>query len=150
LLGFTELRNELVERGLRGAALRAAYVSQYDSRRQATGIFAHEGRHVLDKRAGISDGAELEFRAKISEVIASANPLATFAGAVMGANTGDLTPHGRAQLRIVTALVLWMESHAHEIPGFDRAKPTLPQLYRLSGEQLRAFLRGIDPAGATS
>lgn len=150
LLGAEQLRNELMAKGLRGAELRAEFVAAFDRQNRETAIFAHEGRHVIDKRVGITDGAELEYRAKISEVLASSTPHGTFARAVLGANTGDQTPHGKAQLRIISALVAWMQTHGENIDGFDRSLPLLPQMYRLTPAQLRSFLSAIDPANAGS
>lgn len=148
LRGAEDLRAELSAAGKRGAELRAAFIASYAQRQQETSIFAHEGRHVIDKRLGITDSTELEFRAKISEVLASPTPHGTFAGAILGPNLGDQTPHGQAQLRIVRALVEWMTAHADQIPGLDRTAPIFPQMMLLNSGQLHEFLRGIDPGPA--
>jgi len=41
--------------------------------------------------------------------------------------------------------VEWMKSHQAEIAGLDVKRPFLPQLDRLTDDQLRALARSMDP-----
>jgi hypothetical protein len=107
-------------------------------------FFAHEGRHAIDNVMGISDPVTNEFGAKLSEIAFARHPKAMVRH-VNDAILGDSTPHGQADLKIVKGLVAWMESHATEIQGFDAKRPTLPQLDKLTDEQLRTAVRSMDP-----
>jgi len=42
-------------------------------------------------------------------------------------------------------LVAWMSTHRSEIAELDAARPLLPQLDKLTDEQLRAATRSMDP-----
>lgn len=111
-------------------------------------FFAHEGRHALDKQAyGTSlDGEELEFRAKLSEIAFSEQPRMSF-GPIMNPNIADPnSPHGRANKRIMQALVAWMDKHRAAIKGLDPARPLLPQFDKLTDDQMREAMRSMDPA----
>lgn len=47
--------------------------------------------------------------------------------------------------RIMKGIVDWMKRHQTEIAGLDPNRPVLPQLDRLTDDQLRAIMRGMDP-----
>jgi hypothetical protein len=66
-------------------------------------------------------------------------------GGILNASTGDDTPHGRANLKVMEELVRWMRAHAGEIEGFDASAPVLPQLSLLDDGQLRRAFRSFDP-----
>lgn len=106
-------------------------------------ITLHEGRHALDKASGRFSGADLEYRAKLSQIALSDTPrlgLANIAGATLGA-----TPHGRANRRVLEGYRAWMRAHRAEIAGFDRDLPALAQLDRLTDDQIRAIAASLDP-----
>lgn len=115
-------------------------------------ITLHEGRHVLDQAEYHGDkelpNAELEYRAKLSEIALSDTPrlaLASIYGPLLGGTTG----HGMANQRLMEAYVAWIEAHKGEISGYDPALPALPQLDKLSDEQLRAVAQSLDLATRT-
>jgi hypothetical protein len=107
-------------------------------------IDAHEGRHALDSVAQPDlASADLEFRAKLSQIIFADYPrlgLASVAGQVM-----DDTPHGVGNRRVLTGYRRWMRAHRIEITGFDRRQPTLSQLHLLTDAQITAAARSMDP-----
>jgi|GEM_PF-1051359 len=115
---------------------------------RAYSIFAHEGRHALDKQFAEEwvrdNSAELEFRAKISQVIFSDWPRLTL-GSILNHNLGDGTPHGDANARLMEGVVTWMEDHRYEIIGIDVDAPLLPQFDQLTDDQIRAAFRSQDP-----
>lgn len=105
---------------------------------------AHEGRHAIDKKYDrLTDSAELEFRAKLSEV--ALGPAPRRAARAIAADVPPTSPHGRADRRIGEALNGWMRAHAADIAGLDLAKPMLTQLDKLTDDQLREAFRSIDP-----
>lgn len=145
--GDQQLLDRLRVQGLTGRQLQIAFLAEYDRAGQESSIFAHEGRHAIDKKGWFSwltSDAEREYRAKLSEVVFAPEPRLGL-GAIIDANIGDSTPHGRANLRVMQGLVQWMEAHGAEIRGLDRSLPALPQLDKLTDDQLRAAFRSMDP-----
>lgn len=143
--GILGLRDSLAAAGLEGDSLRAAFLAAYAEATTESSLFAHEGRHAIDRRLGLDlDLEEREYRAKLSEVAFAPLPRLAL-GAILNPNIGDGTPHGRANLRVMQGLVAWMEEHREAIPGLDPALPLLPQLPLLTDEQLREAFRPMDP-----
>lgn len=145
------LRDSLRAAGLEGDALRAAFMAEYDFARTGSSIFAHEGRHALERRMDLDlDTWEREYRAKLSEVAFARRPRLALRGGILNANIGDDTPHGRANLRLMRELVEWIDAHRAEIHGFDATLPLLPQLSLLTDAQLRDAFRSLDPFAQTA
>lgn len=108
-------------------------------------IFAHEGRHVIDKRKGIRGSTELEYLAKLSEITFAELPKLSLVNNIFASNLGSETPHGMANKRVMKGIVAWMKKHRSEIKDFDAAQPVLLQLPLLTDEQLRQAVRTMDP-----
>jgi hypothetical protein len=144
LAGRTKRDSEL--RMIARAPSREAFLAEYADAVNESSIFAHEGRHAIDDQdEKIKDGAELEFRAKLSEMAFSRDPKLAMTSGILSEGIGDSTPHGRANLRVMQGLVAWMSAHRTAIAGLDTALPLLPQLDKLSDEQLRDAARSMDP-----
>jgi hypothetical protein len=115
-------------------------------------ITAHEGRHSLDNLqftgAAQLKSAELEYRAKLSELMLAQFPRMPLFN-LQSSEIGSDTPHGQANMRIFQGYVRWMDAHRSEIAGFDPAVPTLEQLDKLTDAQIRAVAHGLDPQFAT-
>lgn len=143
--GLTSLLEELRAGGYDGDDLKIAFLWSYDEATLESSIFAHEGRHAIDRleRSILSFARNSEFTAKLSEVAFAPRPRLAL-GAIIDANIGGTTPHGRANLAVMKGLVKWMRSHKHEISGFDAVAPVLPQLDLLTDEQLRRACRSMD------
>jgi hypothetical protein len=146
--GVNALADELRKAGATGAELKRRFMIELNRITLDSSIFAHEGRHALD---GIYvkdvklESEELEFRAKLSEVAFGDHPRLNF-GSIFNPNMSDAnSPHGRANKRIATGLVAWMEMHRAEITALDPARPLLPQFDKLSDIQMQAAMRGMDP-----
>lgn len=137
--------SELRGRGLSGDALRDAFIARVRSDQFESSIWAHEGRHAIDQKEGIKDSPELEFRAKLSEVALAPSPRLALVGGIIVGGIGDSTPHGKANKRVAEGLASWMRKHSSEIAGLDAAAPLLPQLDKLSDDQLRSAFRSMDP-----
>jgi hypothetical protein len=145
--GYNALLETLRARGLSGVALKQAFVIELNRIKLDSSIFAHEGRHVLDKvvLGDTLSAEEMEYRAKLSEVVFCEQPQLCF-GSIFNANIDDKTsPHGRANKRITEQLLDWMESHKSDISRLDGERPLLPQFDKLSDEQMRAAMRSLDP-----
>jgi len=119
--------------GLRAAApTRDAFIARYRQEEFDHSIWAHEGRHSIDQtQFGIDDSEELEYRAKLSEIVFAASPRLALAGAIL-TNVGGDTPHGKANQRV--------------LEGMARVtKIKLNALDSLSDEELRRAARTLDP-----
>ncbi|MGA7615247.1 MAG: hypothetical protein WBX15_08700 [Thermoanaerobaculia bacterium] len=139
------VRSDLQSQGLKNADLRTAFLRKVEDATRGSSIFAHEGRHVIDKELGIKSNEELEYRAKLSEIAFAELPRLALSGGILHPNLGDQTPHGQANLRVIRDLVSWMDHHRSEIAGLDSGRPLLPQLDLLTPDQLRAAARAADP-----
>ncbi len=127
--------------------LKARYIIESGRIRVDSSIYAHEGRHALDKIAygDKLEAEELEFRAKLSEVAFSDNARMNFSS-ILNPNMADPTsPHGRANKRIAQGLIAWMDKHRAEIKGFDATRQLLPQFDKLTDDQMREAMRSMDP-----
>jgi len=148
--GLLKILDEEKARGLSGGALRAAFVAATDRAVIESSIFAHEGRHAIDSQfEHIEDRATREYRAKLSEIAFAPAPRLAFGG-ILNDSIGNPTPHGQANLRLMQGLVGWMDAHRAEIAGLDAGAPLLPQLDRLTDEQLRAAARSLDPMATSA
>jgi hypothetical protein len=145
-LGQNALVDNLRKQGFTGAEIKRLFMLDLNRIILDSSIFAHEGRHALDDRYEHKmETEELEFRAKLSEVVFSERPRLSF-GSIFNPNMGDPTsPHGRANKRIAKGLVAWMDAHRAEIAGLDAARPLLPQFDKLNDDQMRAAMRTMDP-----
>jgi hypothetical protein len=139
------LLQSLKARGLTGDALRDAFIARVRDDSFAASITAHEGRHAIDKKyEHFLSSEELEFRAKLSEVALSSAPRRAISSGILSSILAT-SPHGRANRRVYKGLDDWMRQHAGEIAGLDRTAPILPQLDKLTDDQLRAAMRSMDP-----
>lgn len=144
--GITRLRDRLAASGLAGDALREAFIQTYERAVLESSIFAHEGRHAIDrpltKRGYPAPNAE--FTAKLSEVAFAPEPRLALGG-IFSPNIGNRSPHGVADAEIMKRIVKWMRANADEIAELDDERPLLPQFDRLTDEQIRTVFRSMDP-----
>jgi hypothetical protein len=150
--GNERLLKRLREPGQSGTELRTAFLQERQRLIFPAHILAHEGRHVLDvnDKAGLSS-ADLEFRAKCSQVVFAPDPLLVVGiGDIFCPSIGLRdNGHGAANTRVMKGLAEWMKAHAKEIGRLDQSRPLLPQFDRLTDEQMRAAFRSMDPWAAT-
>ncbi len=123
---------------------RITFLRELGDARVGSSILAHEGRHAIDLRIDNFPLATREFRAKLSEVAFAPEPRLAF-GAILTPNIGDGSPHGQANAMVLEGVVAWMREHAGTIERIDSDRPLLPQLDRLTDEEMRAAVRSMDP-----
>lgn len=131
---------------LEGVAKRDAFVARVTHDAFESSIWAHEGRHAIDKKDHLvkpGDGAEMEFRAKLSEIALAPAPRHAIESITY--NGPPNTPHGAANRRIGRLLNDWMRAHAAAIEGLDPNKAMLLQVDKLTDDQLRQAFRSMDP-----
>ena len=146
--GRRVLLDSLRSTGLSGNELESAFKREYGRGLVESSIFAHEGRHAIDNNLPTKlTPAELEYRAKLSEVAFAPRPRLALGG-IISANAGDGTPHGQANQRVLEGLARWMDTHAAEIRGLDRSAPYLPQFPLLTDSQIKAAFAEQDPFAA--
>jgi hypothetical protein len=139
------VQRQWLERVAREEKTREGFLARVEDESFHWSIVAHEGRHAID--AGLDESFktwELEYRAKLSQIAFAAAPHAALEG-IVDHDVGGDSPHGKGNGRLMKELAQWMKAHAKEIAGLDRAQPLLPQLDKLSAEQLRAAVRSLDP-----
>ncbi|MCW5909695.1 MAG: hypothetical protein KIT62_01415 [Cyclobacteriaceae bacterium] len=130
--------------------LRLAFIQAYESQLIESSIFAHEGRHTIDLKDNPKMKAEeLEYRAKLSEIYFAPNPFLAL-NAVYSRNMNDGTPHGQANYRIMRDILKWMEANKNKIQSYDETKPLLPQLDKLTEQQLKQAVNAVDPLAVSS
>jgi len=109
-------------------------------------IVAHEGRHAIDATLKLQlTSADREFRAKLSEVAFAPVPRLAL-GSILNGTTGDDTPHGTANGRLLDAIERWVDAHRDRVAGgADRSTAAVLLIPRLSDAQLREIVRLADP-----
>jgi hypothetical protein len=141
------LRRQYLTRVAAETKTREAFLARVESELFQSSIVLHEGRHAIDAASGESyDAPELEYRGKLSEVALGASPRAVLQNVLD--HPFDSSPHGEATERLARELVQWMEKHRNEIAGLEPSRPLLPQLDKLTDDQLRAAARSLDPFAA--
>ena len=140
-----QLLDSLMAADIETDELRLTFINLIESIEQGASIYAHEGRHAIDKKNNYSRRSnELEYTAKLSEVYFSKKPLLSF-NAIMSRNIGDDTSHGQSNLKVVKGLVNWMEKNKANLSMLDANRPMLPQIDKLTDAQLKKAIRSLDP-----
>ena len=150
LRGNEKVLRSIKEQDASGTDLQDKFISEYERLYDEGAIFAHEGRHALDRSGHWWSKwshlpEELEYRAKLSQVAFAPEPLIVMS-AIFDSNIGRHgDPHGMANERIMKGLVVWMGMHHAEIKGLDETRPLLPQFDILTDAQMREAFRSMDP-----
>lgn len=147
-LGGIDALAAQVRRSLRpGDSFEIAFKKAYLDASVASSITAHEGRHVLDQATYKGDcelaNAELEYRAKLSEIRFAPSPrlaLSSIYGPLFGGTSG----HGVANKRLMSAFADWIEANRDQVAGYDPALAPLEQLDKLSDAQLQEVATALD------
>jgi hypothetical protein len=135
---------DLRAKGLEATALRDAFLARVTAEHFASSIELHEGRHAIDaaeRRKG--KVWELEYRAKLAEIALAPAPREAL-GSVLDFEIGGDSTHGKANEKLAQGLVAWMRANRPSIAGLDPARALLPQIDRLSDEQIRTAVRSLD------
>jgi len=143
--GASGLLEKLRGRGLAEEELRLAFCAEYARAIEESSIFAHEGRHLVDRKIRIIPvrSWRKEYDAKLSEVAFASEPRLAL-GAIFASNIGDAGAHGKANEQIMKGLVTWMKKNRSNIAEYDAGLPVLPQFDRLTNDQIREAFRSMD------
>jgi hypothetical protein len=114
----------------------------------ASSIVAHEGRHVLDQAsyAGACElsNAELEYRAKLSEIRFATVPMLALSSIYSPLFSGE-SGHGIANRRLASDLAAWIAGHSSEVVNYDFNLAPLEQLDQLTDQQLVDIAKSLEP-----
>lgn len=133
--------------GLTGLELQLKFIETYDAYRDNATMFAHEGRHSLD-RIVLEDAYRdlgtptIEYRARLSQIVFSAAPKLELANMLNGVGT---TGAGLSNKMIVDVAEDWIAKNSSKISGFDASLPLITQLFRMTDEQIKSCYREVDP-----
>jgi hypothetical protein len=141
------LRDSLVRSGVPAQSVGAAFAQRYGEEVDESSIFAHEGRHAIDRGLHLADStpANLEYRAKLSEIAFAPSPTLALSS-ILSSTTGDETPHGIADARFLRGLLDWMRKQT--LSGAASDTPLVLRIPELSDEQIRDAARSLDPFAA--
>jgi hypothetical protein len=150
--GVKQVYTAMKEKGYKGKELCIAFVAEYLRQKLEFSIYAHEGRHCIDKIFYSDEFKkwtyEAEFRAKLSQIVFTSNPRLAIASGVISQDIGNNSQHGKANEIIMKTIVQWMEKHTGEIIGIETSRPMLPQFDLLSDDQIKAIFIEADPMAA--
>jgi hypothetical protein len=144
---LNQLYSSLKEKGLTGIELQLKFIETYDSLRDNATMFAHEGRHSLD-RIFLEDEHQnqgivmTEYRGRLSQIAFSDSPKLELANMVNGIGAHGA---GKSNQMIVNVLEDWIKSNSKLIQGFNKNMLPISQAYLLTDDQIRTCFREVDP-----
>jgi len=145
---LNNLYNKLSSKGLSGQKLKLAFLSKYKQYRIEASVFAHEGRHSIEKKYMPEkfekwDSEEREFHAKLSQIEFATEPRLELADMVNSAsgNSG----HSKANQDIIDVVIKWIKNNEDKITGYSKDKSEFSQIYLLTDDQLRECYKQADP-----
>ncbi len=129
--------------GLHETEVKFAFIEHFRTFGAAS-LVNHEGRHAIDYRIGGFSSNELEYRAKLSEIAFSKEPLVMMAAAVMRQEAAQAS-HGKANEKLMTDIVKWVEENESQVADFEQGVPHVLQLGKLTDQQVVQIMRFLDP-----
>lgn len=141
------LYNDLINQGYKDVELQLKFIEAYDDLRDNATMFAHEGRHSLDRVVLGDDyrslgAATIEYRGRLSQIAFSESPKLEVANMLNGVGT---TNNGIANQMIVDVFDNWIKENKQLVNTFDKGKLPITQLYKLTDEQIRQCIKWVDP-----
>jgi len=145
---LNDLYIKLFSEGLRGNELKLAFLSTYKNYDIEASIFAHEGRHSIDKKYFpikfiMWSNDKIEYYAKLSEIVFAIEPRLRLAIMVNG--IGESSGHELANKKIVETAVNWIKNNKAMIDGYSDTKSEFSQIYLLTNEQIKECFKNADP-----
>ncbi|MCF8381446.1 MAG: hypothetical protein K9H49_17870 [Bacteroidales bacterium] len=145
---LNDLYSKLFSEGLRGNELKLAFLSSFKNYDIEASIFAHEGRHFIDKKYFpikfiMWSSDKKEYHAKLSELVFAPEPRLGLANMVNG--IGESSGHELANKKIVETAVNWIKNNKAMIDGYSDSKSEFSQIYLLTTEQIKECFKNADP-----
>ncbi|MCK4528314.1 tetratricopeptide repeat protein [candidate division WOR-3 bacterium] len=108
-----------------------------------TSTFIHEGQHALDNLYFNFEQWELEYRAKLSEIVYGEMPFLSLSD-LLSRDIGDESlSHGKANTKIFKDIVNHIHKDEEKHPAIDTCKNILMQLTKLNSKEIRDIARQI-------
>lgn len=144
---LSDLYNDLKSQGYQDIKLQLKFIEVYESYRARATMFAHEGRHSLDKKVlknkYRSLGATvIEYRGRLSQIVFSKEPRLELSNMINGVNT---SPTGLSNKMIVDVAKEWILKNHGKIKNYDATQTPISQLYKLTNAQIIACYKAVDP-----
>ena len=141
------LYNRLVADGLKGIELQLKFIEHYELYRDNATMFAHEGRHSID-RVVLQEGyralgsAKIEYRGRLSQIAFSASPKLELANMLNGVGS---SPTGQSNKMILDVIETWINDNKENIPNYEFNKQAIAQVYKLTDLQIINCIKNVDP-----
>ena len=142
------LYNSLKAQGFSGLELQLKFIEQYELLRDNATMFAHEGRHSIDRVVLGQDNyralgsAVIEFRGRLSQIAFSESPKLEVANMLAGVSS---TPTGQSNKMILDVFEAWILKHHDQIIDYNSNQLTLANLYKLTDAQIKSCIQEVDP-----
>lgn len=142
------LYNRLVKEGLQGLELQLKFIESYELYRDNATMFAHEGRHSIDRvvlgqESYRALGAKIiEYRGRLSQIAFSESPKLEVANMLVGVSS---TPTGESNTMILDVIEAWIMEHTDQIADYNEKQLPLANFYKLTDSQLTNCIRKVDP-----
>ncbi len=141
------LYKKLVSKGYNGIELQLKFIEQYELYRDNATMFAHEGRHSID-RVVLGDqyralGSKLiEYRGRLSQIAFSESPKLELANMLSGVSS---TPTGQSNKMIIDVIENWIINNVKSITDYNTKQLPLAQIYKLTDAQIISAIQAVDP-----
>ncbi|EDP70864.1 hypothetical protein FBALC1_08893 [Flavobacteriales bacterium ALC-1] len=141
------LYKRLVADGFEGISLQLKFIEQYELYRDNATMFAHEGRHSID-RVVLGDGyralgsAKIEYRGRLSQIAFSASPKLELSNMLNGIGS---SPTGQSNKMILDVIETFINANKGNIPNFETSMQPIAQIYKLTDAQIINCIKNADP-----
>lgn len=142
------LYNTLKASGLEGLELQLKFIETYELYRDNATMFAHEGRHSIDRvvlgqEAYRTLGSQvIEYRGRLSQIAFSESPKLELSNMLSGVSS---TPTGQSNKMICDVYETWITNNSDSIVNYNTNQKPLAQLYKLTDAQLISIIQSVDP-----
>ena len=142
-----ELYDQLKRKGFNGLDLQLKFIEHYELLRDNATMFAHEGRHSIDRVVLGSDyraqGSKIiEYRGRLSQIAFSDAPKLELANMLNGVSS---TPTGQSNQMIIDVIENWIKENSKLIKGYNAKQLPLANLYKLTDAQIISCIQNVDP-----
>ncbi len=142
------LYGNLFNQGYTGLDLQLKFIEQYELYRDNGTMFAHEGRHSIDRVVLGQDAyralgsKRIEYRGRLSQITFSDAPKLELADMLVGVSS---TPTGQSNQMILDVFEAWITAHSDTINGYNANQLPIANLYKLTNAQIISCIQAVDP-----
>ena len=142
-----DLYEKLKATGLKDLDLQLKFIEQYELCRDNATMFAHEGRHSIDRVVLGGDyralgSKRIEYRGRLSQIAFSTSPKLELADMLSGVSQ---TPTGQSNQMIIDVIETWIKNNRSLVKDYDSNQLPLANLYKLTDQQIISCIQNVDP-----